>query len=246
MRIEFIVVGAQKSGTTALFEYLKQHPSVVMADNKELHYFDEDTHFKNGPPDYAIYHAHFNSKSEGVRGEVTPIYMYWQSAIERIWGYNPRIKVIVLLRNPVERAYSHWQMEKNRGLDNAPFFYAIQHERERCREVLPLQHRIFSYVDRGYYCEQIRRIWRFFSEEQVLIVQSEELRDYPQRVLPRIFRHIGVEKIMCESMKPKSVHMGGYANSMEEEARHFLYNSYENEIRQLELMLDWDLAHWLC
>ena len=76
------------------------------------------------------------------------------------------MRLIVILRNPIERAYSHWAMEHRRGNDPLPFNLALEQEDARCREALPLQHRVFSYVDRGFYSAQLRRLWRFFGESK--------------------------------------------------------------------------------
>ena len=75
------------------------------------------------------------------------------------------MRLIVILRNPIERAYSHWAMEHRRGNDQLPFALALEQEEARCREALPFQHRVFSYVDRGFYSAQLRRLWRFFGRE---------------------------------------------------------------------------------
>ncbi|MGB7755383.1 MAG: hypothetical protein WBL23_04905, partial [Salinisphaera sp.] len=97
-----------------------------------------------------------------VFGEATPIYMYWHDAPRRMWEYNPNMKLIVVLRNPIDRAFSHWNMEKSRNAESLSFWDAIQNEEPRCKEALPYQHRTYSYVDRGFYLEQLRRLWRYF------------------------------------------------------------------------------------
>lgn len=159
----FLICGTQKGGTSALDHYLRAHPEIGMAREKEVHYFDNDSHFLNAAPDYAAYHAAFSpAPSHKILGEATPIYMYWHEAPRRIQEYNPEIKLIVLLRNPVQRAFSHWNMERARNLETLSFQDAIQNETGRCRTALPGQHRIFSYVDRGFYMAQLRRLWSFF------------------------------------------------------------------------------------
>ena len=92
------------------------------------------------------------------------------------------MRLIVMLRNPIERAYSHWAMEHRRGNDPLPFASALEQEEARCRGALPLQHRVFSYVDRGFYSAQLRRLWRFFGRDQVLVLRQEELRLDPKPV----------------------------------------------------------------
>ena len=115
-------------------------------------------------------HCHFQAAEPNQLGEKRPISVYWDPAAERIWRWHSDATDWIL-RNPIERAYSHWAMEHRRGNDPLPFDLALEQEEARCREALPLQNRVFSYVDRGFYSAQIRRLWRFF--EQVLVLRQE-------------------------------------------------------------------------
>ena len=115
---------------------------------KELHFFDREEEDR----DYKKYSRKFRppKPKQRVIGEASPIYMYWETAPYRIWKYNPKMKWILVLRNPVERAFSAWNMETKRGKEKLSFAEAIEKEPERCREALPLQHRVYSYIDRGF------------------------------------------------------------------------------------------------
>ena len=96
-KLDFIVIGAQKSGTTSLHEYLSRHPEIGVGTKKELHYFDKDKYFKKGI-NYSDYHEFFDFKEgKKVYGETTPSYIYKEKFIDRIKEYNPDIKLIVLL-----------------------------------------------------------------------------------------------------------------------------------------------------
>src|SRR5262249_262451 len=109
-QVGFVVGGTMKGGTTALSAFLDQHPEIHMARGKETHFFDTDEPFRSGSrPDYGLYHHHFTPDS-GTRllGDATPIYLYWEAAPARIAAYNPRMKWVLLLRQPAERAHSHW------------------------------------------------------------------------------------------------------------------------------------------
>ncbi|MBI5429513.1 MAG: hypothetical protein HY938_03525 [Nitrosomonadales bacterium] len=89
MKVDFLVCGAQKSGTTTLDAYLREHPEICMSSQKEVHFFDTEERFQNDRVDYSQYHAAFSSDSSHKRiGESTPIYMYWHEAPKRIWQYN--------------------------------------------------------------------------------------------------------------------------------------------------------------
>jgi len=91
--------------------------------------------------------------------------MYWQNAPKRIWQYNPEMKIIIILRNPIERAFSHWNMERSRNAEHLSFWDAINTEKLRCQETLPLQNRVYSYIDRGFYIKQLENIWRYFPKK---------------------------------------------------------------------------------
>jgi hypothetical protein len=169
--------------------------------------------------------------------------MYWESAPQRMQRYNPAMKLIMLLRNPVTRAYSHWNMERARQRDPLPFEQAIRTEAERCREALPLQHRRYSYVDRGFYSEQIRRIWRHFPVEQTLVLRTEELQRTPDAALAKITSFLGIARF--PPVEPRSVHAGPYQSPMSAEARDRLREIFAPEVRKLEQMFGWDCAAWL-
>ena len=125
-RIDFIIAGTQKGGTTALYEYFRLHQNICMADKKELHFFDEDRYFEKKNPNYSKYHRYFSPNEHSqIIGEATPIYMYWNKSIERIHVYNPKIKLIIILRNPIDRAFSHWNMERDKGRESRTFLKAI-------------------------------------------------------------------------------------------------------------------------
>ncbi len=246
IKVDFLIGGTQKGGATALDACLRQHPAVRMAFQKETHFFDTESNFPTSGlrPDYNAYHQHFpRTDREVVFGEATPIYMYWYSSPRRIWEYNPAMKWILLLRNPVERAYSHWNMERSQGNEALAFSDAIRREGERCREALPFQHRIRSFVDRGFYSEQIRRIRRLFPQEQLLCLKSEELRNAPADVLVQVSRFLSIPpfQVVC----PSSSHNGSYVSTMPREDRDYLLEIFDTDIRSLEAMLGWDCRDWM-
>ncbi len=242
--VNFIICGAQKSGTTALHAYLSEHPDIFMPDKKELHFFDDEKNFTSRKPNYSNYHANFSTKkSHGICGESTPIYMYWHAAPRRIYDYNSKMKFIVLLRNPIDRAFSHWNMERLRNADNLPFWEALQQEAERCREALPFQHRVFSYADRGHYLEQLRRLWMYFPENQILIIKSDDLKKNLTKTLSTIYEFLGVRDVRMELKD--DIHALRYADKISLRERQYLKSVFEFEIRNLERVLHWDCSDWL-
>jgi hypothetical protein len=242
-KVDFVVAGTQKGGTSALDHYLRLHPEICMAKQKEVHFFDSEAHFA-GAPDYSIYHAFFACRSpQAVIGEVTPIYMYWYNAPRRMWEYNPSMRIILVLRNPIDRAFSHWNMQRDRHWDEADFMHAVNREAERCREALPFQHRRYSYTDRGFYSEQIRRLWHYFPQQQTLILKNEALREDPDQALQMVADFLGVRPF--GEVEKKAIHSRPYSRKMTEEERSYLRNLYAIEISNLESLLGWDCADWL-
>ena len=246
--VNFLIVGAQKSGTTTLHSYLGDHSLIEMASKKEVHFFDRDEFFLNPEPNYVNYHSWFDfSDVSKLKGEATPAYLYNRNAAERIWRYNPSMKIIIILRNPVERAFSHWNMEVNRGLEMLIFKDALTQEHKRIREVLPSQHYIYSYQDRGYYSAQIREYWRFFGSKQTLVLKYDDLRDNPELVLRKVFGFLSLD-YSVDSMASKSysrvLHKGDYRVSMDKGLRKQLIKQFTPEILQLEKMLGWDCKKW--
>jgi hypothetical protein len=242
-KIDFLICGTQKGGTSALHAYLREHPGICMANQKEVHFFDNESYFTSQNVDYSTYHAQFSpNSSHQVLGESTPIYMYWHNAPRRIWEYNPDIKLIIILRNPIERAYSHWNMERSRNAETLSFWDAIHKERERCKEALPYQHRVYSYIDRGFYLEQLRRLWLYFPRGQIIIIKNEDLRSKCMHTLKDICKFLEIE--MFSTIGEKRVHSLSYNSQLTEKERKHLQFIYEYEIRGIERCLKWDCSNW--
>ena len=247
-RLDFIVPGAQKSGTTALHYFFKQHTQIVLPDRQELHFFDDEQIFSR-LVDYELLHNHFRRARSrllpvrlGLAGEVTPSYLYWNPAMERIHAYNPRIKVVILLRNPVDRAFAHWNMQRFKDRESLDFLDALKEEPGRISQPLSIEARRFSYVDRGFYSTQLERVFKFFPREQVKIVKFEEFRDRKQGTLDAIFDFLGLKQLRVTRDKDRNV--VPYERAMATEERKYLSEVFAAEIGKLEQMLGWDLTDW--
>lgn len=243
MQITFVIGGTQKGGTSALDSFLRRHPQICMPETKkELHFFDREEYF-DGKPDYRKYHAHFQPEAEHrVVGEASPIYMYWRTAPSRIWSYNPEMKWILVLRNPVERAFSAWNMERKRGAETLSFREAVEQEAARCREALPLQHRIFSYIDRGFYAHQVRQLFNMFGRDQCLVLLNEDLRARHAETLQKTYAFLGVDT----SFVPESadVFRHDYEETLEPDFFARLTELFYFDMKELERLLQRDLAPW--
>jgi hypothetical protein len=206
-RLSFLIGGVQKGGTTALFDYLKGHPGLSLAPEKEVHFFDDEAGVDWSRPDYAAYHARFDPDRPGLRGEATPIYIYWPRSIERIAAYNPAIRLIFLFRDPVERAWSHWRMERSRGVEPMSFADSIRDGRVRVDDpTAPGFHRVHSYVERGFYGAQLKRVFRYFPREQVFLGGARQLRDDPALFLRNVCEFLGVPAFA--EVEPIESHVG--------------------------------------
>ena len=191
-RVAFIIAGVQKGGTTALFDYLGEAPELSLSRVKEVHFFDDDGQDWSNP-DYAAYHANFADFDGRPRGEATPIYLYWPNSLERIAAYNPAVKLIVMLRDPVERALAQWKMEYARGVETRPLAWCVREGRQRLFDAEPWGfHREISYVERGFYGEQMARLFGLFPRAQVLVLRSEDLRREPGRTLAQVRGFLGL------------------------------------------------------
>jgi hypothetical protein len=243
-KVRFIVAGAQKAGTSALDAYLREHPELCLPRRKEVHFFDTDRFFAAEPVDYALYHRAFDPRPpQHLLGEVTPAYLYWPTAAERIARYNPAMQLIVVLRNPATRAFSQWNMARQKQRDPLPFLDALKAEPERVR-TMPLElAKRFTYVDRGFYAQQLKRLWRYFPREQTIAFKSEELLASPAAVLARIAGFLGIAPF--PPVGEKTAHTRDYDTAMTEEERRHLVAVFEPEIRELERMLGWDCSAWL-
>jgi len=251
-RLDFIVAGAQKSGTTALHYFLKRHPQIALPDRQELHFFDDEEIF-SGPVDYELLHRHFRPigrvqswllpvRLGPIAGEVTPSYLYWKPAMERIRNYNPQIKLIILLRNPIDRAFAHWNMQRFKDREPLGFLDALKEEPRRIAQPLTIESRRFAYVDRGFYSSQLDRVFKFFPREQVHIVKFEDFRDRKQETLDGIFEFLGVKSL--RRIRDKDRNIVPYEREMTAEERKHLYGMFAEDIAKLEQLLGWDCSDW--
>ena len=197
---DYVVIGGQRCGTTSLFRYLVRHSLIASAGEKEIHFFD-----LNHAKGVNWYRAHFpleaRMKSRDGRcrlltGEATPYYVFHPHVARRMRALIPDAKLIVLLRDPVERAYSHYRNEVRIGTELLSFEDAIAREEERVGPELErmmvderyesFNHRHFSYLSRGLYLDQLERWWAVFPREQIKVIASEDLFTKPGDVVDEV------------------------------------------------------------
>jgi len=193
---DFLIVGAQKSGTTSLFSILKQHSRIIGAYKKEIHFFDDDEQYAANA--YYKYHQHFplphKVKKNQLTFEATPSYLYHPEVAKRIKLYNPNIKLIIILRNPAQRALSAWSMYHYQAEQHEKYFY--MHDKRLFREAIEEElvkidkvnwyNDKYSYVKRGIYYPQVKQYLDIFSPEQVLIIEHRELKNEHDKTIKKI------------------------------------------------------------
>ena len=196
---DFVIIGTQRGGTTSLFSYLTSHPLIVPPSYKELHFFS--LYYDRG---LDWYQAQFPTDRPpgALTGEATPYYLYHPHAPRRLHRFAPDVKLIVLLRDPVDRAYSQYHMEFARGDESLSFEEAIAREEERLRgerermladeSYRSFAHQHYSYLARGCYVDQIRTWQELFPLEQMLFLRSEEFYRDPSAAVVHVLAFLGL------------------------------------------------------
>jgi hypothetical protein len=201
----FLVIGAAKSGTTTVWHYLRQHPQIYMSPRKHVRFFSfevENPEFrgpgiKNPSKPYAItdirdYHALFDGVEDQIAiGEASHSYLYQPMAAERIRRYARDMRLIAILRNPAERAYSHYMQMKRDGREPlADFRRALEAEEERVRDNWWPD---FHYVRIGLYHSQLQRYVERFDRNQLKVYLYEDLKSDPYGMMRDLFRFLDVD-----------------------------------------------------
>jgi len=197
----FLIIGAQKAGTTSLYAYLTQSPDIRAASIKEVHFFDH--HYARGE---RWYRSHFpaagGTGASWVSGEASPYYLFHPLVPGRVRRDLPDVRLIALLRHPVARAYSHFQHSRARGHEPvADFEEALRLEPERTDAAWRQLERDgsrqaalekFAYARRSLYAPQLRRWYEAFPEDSLLVLMAEALFADPRRVTLLAREHLGL------------------------------------------------------
>jgi hypothetical protein len=195
---DFLGLGAQKGGTTTLQRLLEQHPGAYLPPAKELHYFS--LHYAAGE---AWYRQQFAAASAAqCCGEITPYYLFHPAALVRIQGLLPQARLIVLLRDPVQRALSQYFHSRRLGLEPLELEPALAAEAERlagaeatlaAADGRHRSHQEHSYVARSRYEQQLQRLEGLFPADQLLVLRSEDLFEQPQQVWDQLLAFLQLE-----------------------------------------------------
>jgi hypothetical protein len=203
----FLLIGAQRAGTTSLFYYLRRHPHVARPGTKEVHFFDD--RFWRGVD---WYRSFFVTSAERrlarlrggdlVAAEATPYYLFHPAVPERVAATIPDVRLVVLLRDPVDRAYSHYRKMRRMGLERLSFEEALDREEKRLageEERLladprhrSRHHRRHAYVARGLYADQLERWLAHFPREQLLVLRAEDFFERPAETYAQTLDFLGL------------------------------------------------------
>lgn len=215
----FLVVGAAKAGTTSIYQYLSQHPQVYLSPIKETNYFAKDIpldkirkdYYKGGELDVERYvqtdlseqiHIAFvsrwehyqklfkNVRGERAIGEISNSYLSSDVAAREIYAVNPDMKIIMILRDPIKRAFSHYKMTLRVGLVRDSFYEEVQRDYAAAEKGFRVSH---LYVEMGQYAAQVRRYLDVFPREQVRIYLFDDLKADAATLIDNMLRFIGVD-----------------------------------------------------
>lgn len=247
---DFIIIGAQKSGTTSLYRYLMEHPQIAPASEKQLDFFSHEA-FHRGVEWHL---SRFPERGANVlSGEASPYYMLHPHAPRRVFEFDPEVKLIAILRNPVDRTYSHYQHQVRNWREPLPFEEALSAEAERISgeearmrrdgSFYGTAHRRHSYLARSRYAEQLETWLSLFPRERILVLESEAMFEAPNTVLDEVATFLGLSPFRLETY---SKYMpGSYVEGMEPETRRRLVDHFRPHNERLYGMLGmefpWDV-----
>ncbi len=206
---DFLIIGAMKCGTTFLFHYLNEHPEIEMSRVQEVNYFSRHYYRSKW-----YYRSFFPLKSKGMKsGESGIHYIFDPRCAARIKKDLPNTKIILLLRNPIDRAQSHYNQIHTIDTAN-DFEEAIKLESERIGKLekkiadrkyfTSVEYETYSYASRGLYHKQLSKWLEHYSLEDLLVIKSEEMYANPKDTFAKVYAHIGVSEVFPSSIRPQN------------------------------------------
>ena len=242
----YLIIGAAKCGTSSLYEYLIQHPNINAALGKEINFFD--MHYSKGINWYRSYFPfkNFLTKKNSITGEATPRYLDHPHTPKRVYDLIPSAKIILLLRNPVDRAYSHWNMMVAHKRENLSFSEAIENEKSRIsdfyeqmqnnQEYYSKEYFWYGYLERGLYAKKLKHWMNFIPKEQFLVLQSEEFFHNTSDVYSRVLEFLDLPKMNLP--KYKKFRKGSYKKQkMDDSIRKKLTDFFEPHNKELYTLI---------
>lgn len=219
---DYIIIGVSKSGTTTMYQLISAHPDVLPSIVKEVYFFNIEGNYEKGKMWYRSFfpshlHKRHLSRRHGRRilsGESTPSYMQHTMAPARVRAALPNVKMIVMLRNPVDRAYSHYHMSIRMQRESLTFEEAVAAEKARMRYYMERAvsepefswyGRQYSYLGTGHYAEQLAYWFRYHDRNKFLILTLDELKADQRGVMGRVFEFLGLEPFDTGDLHPTAM-----------------------------------------
>lgn len=238
---DFMIIGMQKCGTTSLYNALIQHPDIYAPVKKDTHYFD----FYYSSKTLSWYRGFFPSKifkffiikllqKPFLTCEVSSSYMYYHKTLpKRIKKDLPNIKLIAILRDPVDRAYSNYHHLKKRGKESLSFEEAITKEQERIEQGDITEQKTFdlAYIDKGFYYTQLQSWFSIFGERNILVIQSESFYNEPEKTMREIYTFLNIST-PSNTYFPQLA-KGGYKQTMNKKTEKELISKFNDENKKL-------------
>ena len=246
---DFLIIGAARCGTTWLYECLNAHPQVYLPASKrpEPHFFMKQAEYERGLSYYSDrYFADVGSAL--VAGEASTSYMYQPYVAPRIAHHLPEVKLIVILRNPADRAFSNYTVSSRNGLETLPFPRAIREEAARLahpqssfeREICP-----FAYIDRGRYYAQLALYLELFPRDRLHVLLFDDIVHQPADLLHGTYEFLGVDTDFLPGQLPQRSNAADYKGAVAgADDRSYILGQLADDLSSLARWLGRDLSHW--
>lgn len=243
--VSIFVGGAQKSGTRSVTKLLRNNSQCGVHQSKEGHFFDRDEYFNGLSPDavaLCAYHNGFTKTSKDlILCDISPDYIFRNNAVARIQAYNPNAHWILILRNPIDRAFSAWNMEVNRKTETLDFEAALKLELKGQPE--ERSHDRFAYIGRSRYGQQLERLWQYFPKANCHIWPAEWVWENPNNSLYKSLLSLGITGVNTAQLT--HTHKGVYINKAPIKANELLKSELEFELNELPDLLGWSYNPWI-
>ncbi len=192
MKVNMLIIGAGRSGTSSLYEHLKSHQEICFSNIKEVPYFSISDIYKRGKP---YYHSFFKPDKQKIIASSDTYLFIDQEAPERIFDYNPDMKIIIMFREPVERSYSSYIYAINNGHEKktTTFRDAFNNEKENISNTYIIARNNLGHFYTGLYYKHIKYWMQFFPKENFLLIKTSELKKNYQEVLKTVSRFLNIE-----------------------------------------------------
>lgn len=251
--IDFLIIGAQRGGTQSFYDYLLQHPSIVPAIRPDIQFFDQ--HYERGIDWYVsqfpLLSGYYGSKrpENCLTGEASPFYLHHPLVPHRLHQHCPKAKLIVLLRNPTDRAYSHYRQAVRSGKEFFPFMTALKIEAKRSEKgnqrlhenpnIYSEKNLFTSYIAHGIYVLQIKRWQALFPTKQLLFIRSEDYFSDPIPHIVRAYQFLGLTPFQPHRVAPPPVPFFQY---LTDQTRARIDRVFKPSNDELYRLLNWSQA----